>query len=78
MQYITCVETAKLIRAALKESFPSIKFSVKSSSYAGGASINVSYVDGPTQKEVESVATDLSAIEVEKKGKKEEGTEETA
>lgn len=55
MQYITCVETAKLIRAALKESFPTVKFSVTSSSYAGGASINVRYVDGPTQKQVEQV-----------------------
>lgn len=55
-QYLTCAETAKLVRAALKESFPGVKFSVKSSTYAGGASINVSYIDGPTAAQVEAVA----------------------
>ena len=55
MKYISVVDTAKLIRAALKESFAGVKFSVKSSSYAGGASINISYVDGPTSKQVEYV-----------------------
>jgi hypothetical protein len=55
MKYISVVDTAKLIRAALKESFAGVKFSVKSSSYAGGASINISYVDGPTSKQVEDV-----------------------
>ena len=55
-QYLSCAETAKLVRAALKESFPGVKFSVKSSTYAGGASINVAYVDGPTAAQVEAVA----------------------
>lgn len=55
MKYINVVDTAKLIRSALKESFPSIKFKVTSKSYAGGASININYVNGPTQKQVESV-----------------------
>ena len=55
MKYITCVETAKLIKAVLKESFPAIKFSVKSSQYAGGASISIYYNNGPTEKQVKSV-----------------------
>lgn len=55
MKYISCVDTAKLIRAVLKESFAGVKFSVTSSQYAGGASINIKYVNGPTQKQVESV-----------------------
>ncbi|WP_338423309.1 LPD29 domain-containing protein, partial [Xylella fastidiosa] len=46
-KYLTCAETAKLVRKALKESFPDIKFSVKSSNYSGGASIRVSWIDGP-------------------------------
>lgn len=36
--YQSCAETAKLLRQALKESFPGVKFSVRSSTYAGGAS----------------------------------------
>jgi len=55
MKYINVVDTAKLIRAALKESFPAVKFSVTSKSYAGGASINIGYFDGPTSEQVEKV-----------------------
>ena len=55
-QYLTCAETAKLVRAALKESFPGVKFSVRSSVYSGGASIRVGYTDGPTSDEVNAVA----------------------
>ena len=55
-QYLSCAETAKLVRAALKESFPGVKFSVKSSVYSGGASINIRYTDGPTYEQVKTVA----------------------
>jgi hypothetical protein len=55
-QYLSCTETAKLVRAALKESFPGVKFSVKSSNYSGGASINIFYNDGPTYEQVKAVA----------------------
>jgi hypothetical protein len=54
-QYLSCAETAKLVRSALKESFPGVKFSVKSSVYSGGASINVSYVDGPSAAQVKKI-----------------------
>lgn len=47
-KYLSCAETAKLLRLALKESFPGVKFSVRSSVYAGGASIHVKWMDGPT------------------------------
>ena len=56
-KYLTVTETAKLIRVALKEAFPGIKFSVKSSSYSGGASIDVSYKDGPTNAQVKSIVS---------------------
>lgn len=56
VQYLSCAQTAKLVRAALKEAFPGVKFSVKSSTYAGGASINVSYTDGPSASQVEGIA----------------------
>jgi hypothetical protein len=51
----TCAETAGLVRAALKKSFPGVKFSVRSHTYSGGASIDVSWTDGPTRKQVEAV-----------------------
>lgn len=56
-KYLSCAETAKLVRAALKEAFPGVKFSVKSSTYAGGASINVAYTDGPSASQVEGITS---------------------
>lgn len=53
---LSCAETAKLLRAELKSAFPSIKFSVKSSTYSGGASIRVGWTDGAFTSEVEKVA----------------------
>jgi hypothetical protein len=47
--YLSCAETAKLIRKALKADFPGVRFSVRSHTYAGGASIDVSWEDGPTE-----------------------------
>lgn len=54
-KYISCSDTAKLVRKALKANFPAIKFSVRSDTYAGGASIRVSWVDGPAAPAVERV-----------------------
>ena len=53
--YLPCAETAKLLRQALKAAFPGVKFSVRSSVYAGGASIDVSWTDGPTEPDVEHI-----------------------
>lgn len=55
-RYITCADTAKLIRAALRKAFPGTKFGVRSHSYSGGASINVDWIDGPTSADVEAIA----------------------
>lgn len=44
-EYISCADTAKLIRQAIKEAFPGVKFSVRSSVYSGGASITVEWLD---------------------------------
>lgn len=54
-QYLSCAQTAKLVRAALKEAFPGVKFSVRSSVYSGGASIDVGYTDGPDAAQVKGV-----------------------
>jgi len=50
--YLSCADTAKLVRKALRADFPGIKFSVRSSTYAGGASIDVSWTDGPIEFDV--------------------------
>lgn len=52
---IDIVDVAKLVRAKLKATYPTVKFSVKSERYAGGSSIDVSWVDGPTTKETEAL-----------------------
>lgn len=54
-RYLRVSETAKLIRAALKPAFPGIRFSVRSSSYAGGASVRIEWTDGPTTRAVDDV-----------------------
>ena len=53
--YLSCADTAKLVRAALKEQFPKIKFSMRSHTYSGGATVNVTYHDGPAYDKVEAV-----------------------
>lgn len=56
MQYLTVTETAKLVRKALKEAFPGTKFSVRCSQYAGGASMNIGWTDGPSVDQVKAIA----------------------
>ena len=51
-RYIDVVEVAKLVRQSLKEHFPDVRFSVRSSRYAGGASVVVIWKAGPHQSEV--------------------------
>ena len=60
-KYFTCAETAKLIRQSLKEAFPGVKFSVRSSTYSGGASIDVSWTDGPNAAQFESIMKGFKA-----------------
>ena len=54
--YVSTTDTAKLIRRALKEAFPEIKFSVVSEKYSGGSSIRVRWTDGPSLKQVQAIA----------------------
>lgn len=53
--YISPADTAKLVRAALKRSFPRTRFSVRTDTYAGGAAVRATWVDGPAVKLVERV-----------------------
>jgi len=54
-EYITCADTARLIRVQLAHHFPGARFSVRSKTYSGGASINVTWQDGPTRQHVQDV-----------------------
>ncbi|MGF6603274.1 hypothetical protein P3T23_008028 [Paraburkholderia sp. GAS448] len=54
-RYLSCTETAKLVRQSLKEAFPGIKFSVRGSTYSGGASIDVNWEDGPCEAQVDPI-----------------------
>lgn len=54
-EYISVTDTAKLVRADLKKHFPGVRFSVRSSKYAGGASLDIRWTDGPTLREVDDV-----------------------
>jgi hypothetical protein len=58
--YIRPADTAKLLRSALRESFPGCKFSVKTSVYSGGASITIRWTDGPSVKQAEAVSNVFS------------------
>lgn len=44
------------LRRQLRAAFPGVQFSVKSKSYSGGSSINVSWTDGPTSADVRKVS----------------------
>lgn len=57
-RYLSCAETAQLMRKALKARFPDVQFSIRSKTYSGGASISVSYTDGPKPADVRAI-TDL-------------------
>lgn len=54
-RFVGAVEVAKLIRPQLKEHFPDTKFSVRTQKYSGGASINVGWLDGPSEESVRAV-----------------------
>jgi hypothetical protein len=54
--YETTADRAKKIRQSLKTTFPGVKFSVRSSDYSMGSSINISWTDGPTETRVKPIA----------------------
>lgn len=62
-EYLTVAETAKLLRKALKEAFPTTKFGVRSHSYSMGASITITYTDGPAEDAVKEIARQFEGAE---------------
>lgn len=58
--WVSTKECARLMRRILKETFPTVKFSVRGHSYAGGSHVDVNWTDGPTQKQVDAVIDGIS------------------
>lgn len=52
-RWIGSADTAKLIRLALRDAFPGVKFSVRCA--PGGSSIRVGWTDGPFTRDVDAV-----------------------
>src|SRR6266511_3324693 len=52
-EYLSAVETAKLVRQALKARFPQHRFSVRASRSGGG--VDIRWTDGPTVDQVRQV-----------------------
>ncbi len=52
---IAITDVAKIIRKELKSAFPTVKFSVRVSTYSMGCHINIGYTDGPPSKAVEAI-----------------------
>jgi len=63
IEYLTCAETARLLRQALRAAFPDVRFRVRSKTYSGGASITVSWIDGPVPAAVERIARRFEGAE---------------
>lgn len=53
----TAATAAKEIRKELKAKFPTVKFTVKSKSYSGGNSINITWFNGVTESDVNEITS---------------------
>jgi hypothetical protein len=54
--YLDPVDVAKLLREKLKQQFPGVKFRIRTSKYAGGSSIDIRWIGGPSRDEVDAIA----------------------
>ncbi len=54
-EYLSCADTARIVRRVLKAAFPGVRFSVRSNTYSGGASVDIRWTDGPSREAVESL-----------------------
>lgn len=53
---------AALARRILKANFPGVKFSVRSSTHAGGSSVDITYTDGPAYDQVDPFMKQLTGV----------------
>jgi hypothetical protein len=58
--YVSTKECARLMRRILNESFPGVKFGVRSHTYSMGSHVDVNWVDGPTSGQVDAVIGEIS------------------
>jgi len=54
---------AKEVRKVLKETYPGVKFSVRSHRYSGGSSVEIWWTDGPTTTEVKKLTDGFHGYE---------------
>lgn len=66
--YVSATDTAKLVKKALKTEFPGTKFSVRTAKYAGGASLDVHWTEGPTTPKVDAVLKSFEGSEPDTSG----------
>lgn len=66
--YRTAAQDAKDVKAALRQKWPHVKWSVKSDTYSMGSSVTVSWTDGPTEKQVEAIASRAEHIDRDQSG----------
>ncbi|OMD09838.1 LPD29 domain-containing protein [Paenibacillus odorifer] len=57
-----CVQTAKEIRTSLKVAFPNVKFSVRSSRFSMGSSVDVSWTNMPSRSAVEAIISKYDRV----------------
>jgi len=62
-RYVSVTDTAKLIRADLKNAYPDVKFSVRSAKFSMGTSIDVEWTDGPTIRSVDALVNRYKSSE---------------
>ncbi len=55
-KYDSLRKGSKNLKQELRDAFPETKFSVRSSSFSGGDSIDISWTDGPISEEVEKIS----------------------
>lgn len=56
-------KSAKEIRKVLKAEYPGIKFSVRTKRFAGGSSVDITWTDGPTEREVGKATAHLKGYD---------------
>lgn len=54
-KYLDTADVAKIVRRDLRSAFPGTRFSVRTRRFAGGSSVDVSWTDGPTVREVDGI-----------------------
>ncbi len=53
--YVSTASAAVMVRQQLRQRFPAVKFSVRTESYSGGSHLEISWTDGPTERQVHAV-----------------------